>query len=180
MCFIITLADSSFIIIDGGSGDSSETCYKFMKSQNKRPDGKIIVRAWYLTHEHSDHFTMTSAFLKKYGQEVVVEEFWCNPATIDYTHYADNRNVLWEESYETYKGYVNGDFKWMTLHTGMEFYVANLKFEVLYTEEDIFPRRCYSFNDCILIMKMTDMISGQTVLWTGDLLKRGCEIISNT
>ena len=179
MCFIITLADSSFIIIDGGSSDTASTCYNFMKSQNKRPDGKIIVRAWYLTHEHSDHFTMTSAFLKKYGQEVVIEEFWCNPATVDYTHYGDNRNVMWEESFDTYKGYINNDYKWITLHTGMEFYVANLKFEVLFTEEDIFPRRCYSYNDCDLILKMTDTIGGQTVLWTGDLMVRGCEIITN-
>lgn len=179
MCYAITLADSSFIIIDGGSGDSAETFYKFLQSQNKRPDGKIIIRAWYLTHEHSDHYTMTKAFLKKYGKKVTIEEFWCNPVTVDYSHYGDNRNVMWEESYKTYKDYINGDFKWMTLHTGMEFYVANLKFEVLFTEEDIFPRRCYSFNDCDLIMKMTETISGQTVLWTGDLVRRGCEIITN-
>jgi hypothetical protein len=179
MCYAITLADSSFIIVDGGSGDSADTFYAFLKSQNKRHDGKIIIRAWYLTHEHSDHYTMTNAFLKRYGKQVTIEEFWCNPATVDYTHYVDNRNVMWEESYETYKSYVNGDFKWITLHTGMKFHVANLLFEVLYTEEDIFPRRCKSFNDCILLLKMTDTISGTTMLWTGDLLKNGCQILAN-
>lgn len=179
MCFVITLADGSFIVVDSGTSNTSDRFYQLLKDLNKRPDGKIIIKAWYLTHEHSDHFLMFSKFMTKYGKDVTIEEFWCNPATIDFTHYGDNRNVMWVASYPEYKNYVNGDFEWKTLHTGMEFYAANMKFEVLYTEEDLFPQRCYSYNDNILIMKMTDMLSGQTMLWTGDLLVRGCKTLAN-
>lgn len=180
MCFVITLEDGSFIVIDSGTTNTADTFYKFLQSLNKRPDGKILIRAWYLTHEHSDHFYMFQHFMKKYGKSVTIEEFWCNNSSFDYPYYGDNRNVMWDECYEEYRGYVNGDFKWITLHTGMEFYAANMKFEVLYTEEDIFPRRTLSYNDMILVMKMTDTTSGQTVLWLGDLMKVGCEtLLSN-
>ena len=179
MCFVVTLEDGSFIVIDSGTSNTASSFYQFLQSLNKRNDGKIVIRAWYLTHEHSDHFYMFQHFMKQYGSKVTVEEFWCNPATVDYTHYGDNRNVMWDECYDEYKKYVEGDFKWITLHTGMEFYMANMKFEVLYTEEDIFPRRTLSYNDMILVMKMTDTSSGQTTLWLGDLMKVGCQVLTN-
>ena len=71
MCYIITLEDGRFIIIDGGYGDylageikkeprDSEIIYNYLKYNNKR-DGGITVAAWIFTHPHADHY---SAFIK--------------------------------------------------------------------------------------------------------------------
>ena len=182
MCYVITLEDGSFIVVDSGLNDDDKTLhhefFELLKSLNKRPDGNIVIKAWYLTHEHSDHYQMFSAFLQTYGKKVTLEEFWCNTSTKDFTHNGANGNITWEKNHTKYTGYVNGDFEWITIHTGMEFYAANMKFEVLYTEEDLFPKVCRSYNNCILIMKMTDTRSGQTMLWMGDLLLDGCETLA--
>ena len=54
MCYVITLEDGSFIVVDSGTqnnqGNMHDEFYALLKSLNKRPDGKIIIRAWYLTH----------------------------------------------------------------------------------------------------------------------------------
>ena len=183
MCYVITLEDGSFIVIDGGTnndaGNMQKEFYQLLKDLNKRPDGKIVIKAWYVTHEHGDHTGMFRAFMKDYGKQVTIEELWCNPTSTDYTYFGDNGGFgNLEKNYKTYKNQVNGDFTWITLHTGMEFYAANMKFEVLYTEEDFFPRTLKSGNDTCLVMKMTDLRSGQVTLWMGDTLLRGCKTIS--
>lgn len=182
MCFVITLEDGSFILVDSGTNNDDKTLhhdlYELLKDLNKRPDGKIVIKAWYLTHEHGDHYYMFSDFIKEYGKKVTIEEFWCNPVTTDFAYNGSISTIAWEKNYTKNKGYINGDFKWINLHTGMEFYAANMKFEVLYTEEDLFPKVCQSYNNCILILKMTDIRSGQTMLFMGDLLKVGCETLA--
>ncbi|MBQ8333262.1 MAG: MBL fold metallo-hydrolase [Clostridia bacterium] len=182
MCYVITLEDGSFIVVDSGTENDDKSAYiefyNLLKHLNKRPDGQIVIRAWYLTHEHSDHYQMFAKFMQEYGKKVTIQEFWCNTSTKDFTYNGANGNITWEKSYSKYANYVNGDFKWINLHTGMEFYAGNMKFEVLYTEEDLFPKVCRSYNNCILIMKMTDTTSGQTMLWMGDLLLDGCETLA--
>ena len=183
MCYVITLEDGSFIVVDSGTnndaGNMQKEFYNLLKSLNKRPDGKIIIKAWYITHEHGDHTQAFRAFMRDYGKYVVIEELWCNPASSDYSYHGDSSAFgTAEKNYDTYKSQVNGDLKWINLHTGMEFYAANMKFEVLYTEEDFFPRTLYSGNDTCLVMKMTDMRSGTTMMWLGDTLLRGSNVLS--
>ena len=182
MCYVITLEDGSFIVVDSGTQNKNDTSheefYKLLQDLNKRPDGKIVIRAWYLTHEHSDHYNMFASFLKTYGKQITIDEFWCNPSTYAYTYNGANGNITWEKSHSKYRGYVNGDFKWITFHTGMEFYAGDLKFEPLYTEEDLFPEICRSYNNACTIMKMTDTKSGQTMIFMGDLLYDSCEILA--
>ena len=172
MGYIITLEDSSFIVIDGGLSNTANTSrdelYELLKHLNKRPDGKIIVRAWFLTHEHNDHYTTFSRFMQKYGKEITVEEFWNNPYTSEYAYHSKNGTITKESNYNKYKGYVNGDFTWITFHTGMVFYAGSVKFEVLYTEEDLFPTLCKNTNNASTVMKMTDTRSGNTFLWLAD------------
>ena len=179
---VITLEDGSFIVVDSGDQDDKATLhhdlFNLLKHLNKRPDGKIVIKAWYLTHEHGDHYGVFAPFLKEYGKQITLEEFWCNPSTSLYTYNGANGTITWEKNYSKYRTYVNGDFEWINFHTGMEFYAANMKFEILYTEEDLFPRVCRSYNNSCTIVKMTDTRNGQTMLIMGDLLYDGCEVLA--
>ena len=52
---LFTLADGSFILVDGGHQTyDAEQVYRAMKYLNERPDGKIVIAAWILTHDHRD------------------------------------------------------------------------------------------------------------------------------
>jgi hypothetical protein len=106
--------------------------------------------------------------------------------------------MIWEDCYEPYKNYVNGEFKWITLHTGMKFYVANMQFEVLFTDEDLsaytYNENYYYFpedntgahrifqgsNDICVVTKMTDLTSGQKTLWLGDLKQGSAKLVAET
>ena len=59
-----------------------------------------------------------------------------------------------------------GDTKIYTPHTGQEFYVKDIKFEVLGTYEDLYPETYNNPNDTCLVTRMT--ICGQTIMWAGD------------
>ena len=180
MGYVITLEDGSFIVIDGGlqndRGNMQIEFYNLLKHLNKRPDGKIVIAAWYLTHEHGDHYQMFCDFMQDYGKQVTIEELWCNPTSKQYTYNSDSSTRMIEANYSKFKSWVNGDFKWITMHTGMKFYVRNLEIEVLYTEEDLFPQVCRSFNNTDLILKMNSR--GCTMLWLGDLLEAGANTLA--
>ena len=56
----------------------------------------------------------------------------------------------------------------------MKFYVRNAEFEVLCTNDDVFPLRIARDNDTTTVTRMT--LGGETVMWLGD----GQDLVSNT
>ena len=81
MCYVITLEDGSFIVFDGGGSNGNKDhirLYNLLNKLNKRPDGKIVIAAWILTHEHWDHFMVFYNFCNTYGRQVTVEQFIAN------------------------------------------------------------------------------------------------------
>ena len=94
MSYIITLADGSFILIDGGPRqrdqhftkalvdgewvdaprDEEHDCDKLYRLLCERtPAGqKPVVAAWFITHGHSDHTDLAGDFLRKYKDKGVV------------------------------------------------------------------------------------------------------------
>ena len=179
MCYILTLEDGSFVIIDGGqvrvAGGQPKTydylrLYTLLCELNKRPDGEIVVSAWLMTHEHADHFNVFYWFCRfchDFGKKVTIKRY-CDCSCSDAVSFnAKNPD------YPTTRGRLAkarewiGGFDTVTLHTGDRFSFGELDFEILYTVDDLFPQRLHYFNDSSFVARMT--YRGQTTMWLGDI-----------
>lgn len=176
MCYIITLEDGSFVIFDGGHvrvvNGYPKTydyvrLYTLLKELNKRPDGKIVISAWFMTHEHADHFNVFYWFCKEYGDKVTLKGYCACPCSdavaynsVNPEHHTVNGQLT--EALEKM-----GGASIVTLQSGDVFTLGGVKFEILYTVDDLCPKRLRYFNDASFVCKMT--YEGQSVLWLGDI-----------
>ena len=181
--YIITLADGSFIIYDGGLGKGGtvdldntwavlNALYKeAFNGQEPTSANPIHVRAWILSHEHGDHSTVFTQFLTSYGKNPAfrLDNFLFNG--ISETERVNSNNPgsgIYGKHMTTLKNKVNGGFDHIKMHTGQTFYFANMKMEILYTHEDSYPKRLEYFNNSSTIFRTTFMDTGETMIWLGD------------
>jgi beta-lactamase superfamily II metal-dependent hydrolase len=169
MGYVITLEDGRFIIIDGGyadqkNGESDATIlYNFLKDNNKRPDGKIVIAAWIFSHSHGDHYGAFQSFTARYAKQAQVQYFIYN--TYSSSMYPDFNTFL-EQTLPTYIPQYYTGAKIIKPHTGQVLKFCNVEFEVMYTHE-IFPANTMKWlNDASLVLRMN--VNGQKVLFTGD------------
>jgi len=174
MSYFIRLCDNSFIIIDGGVSDPGgiecQKLYDLLREQ--APEGKMVIAAWIMTHCHGDHIGLFSDFLIKYHDELQVEQLIYHfprtdemavrePYMLDDSHF---RYYSFMKAKETYLA----DVPAIKPHTGNRFYIRNAVFEVLGTQEDLYPRNVskYGINASTTILRMD--IGGQITMWLGD------------
>jgi len=169
MSYIITLEDNSFFIIDGGRTINTDHLYEELVSLNKRADGKIVIAAWLITHSHGDHYEAFVEFAVKYASKVTLESVIvntpnsaCASLSNDYNSYNSDGTTL--PNYVT--SYYGDNVNFYIPHTGQVFYVRNMKVEILYTYEDIFPEKIVDFNSTGIVTRMT--LEGQTLLFLAD------------
>ncbi len=176
LCHFITLEDGSFIVYDGGGNSNSdyERIYETLKKLNKRTDGKIVIAAWILTHEHWDHYTNFSTFCKNYSNKIKLEGMYCNTPSGSFAYNGYNPNYYMTQDFDNMSSTLGGVKKYI-VHTGMKFYIRNACIEVLYTQEDLYPTKLYYFNDCTLVTRVT--IDGQTITYLGDVRYEGSDIM---
>lgn len=177
LCLIFTLADGSFIVYDGGYTMDAEQLWKALKARNRRPDGKIVIAAWFLTHDHGDH---TGAFAtlseSKHAGEITLENVvyrlcpdlymwrsrfdpyhWDCPPALDYA----------PERMEAIVAAYGGQTRLLYPHMGQKLYIRNAVVEVLSAGcEDLQPVLMDNYNDTSLMTRV--MLGGQTVLVLGD------------
>lgn len=170
--FVIRLTDGRFVVIDGGTETSAEVTklYNYLSENNARKDG-IVIAAWILTHPHNDHFRLFKAFAAKYKGTVKLEK-------ILYNQFSNSMTNGFEESALTNAQNVHNKFipeiaanlncdTVIKVHTGQSFYLGNVKLEILFTHEDLYPYVMENGNDSSLVMKVT--VEGKTFLMTGDI-----------
>ena len=106
MCYIVKLADGSFIVIDGGYAaaynagdekysDDAINVYNKLVELNGGADG-MHIRAWLITHSHGDHYRTFRYFANYYAQNVELDTLLCSPIAA---------------GVEGYDGYLNGAVK---------------------------------------------------------------------
>ncbi|MBO5203885.1 MAG: MBL fold metallo-hydrolase [Clostridia bacterium] len=180
MGYIITLEDGSFIMIDSGSTTSSSASaagkenldhvrmWNLLNKLNKRKDGKIIIRAWIITHCHADHIQVFEKFCKNYGSKVTIEKYYecVVPKSVCYNGKNPDYRVI-NGNVDKANGYVTDGFDMVMLHTGMHFSMYGAEFDILYTVEDLYPTRLDYFNNASTTFKLT--AGGTSVLITGDI-----------
>lgn len=165
MGYIVTLEDGSYFIVDGGYKDDADSLYSFLSKNNKRPDGKIVIAAWLITHSHNDHYSCFDRFAQRYGGKVNLEYLLFNhfsasagPTDGDYSDYLLT-------GYKLALAYFPG-VKVIKPHTGYRIPIRNAVLEVLYTHEDLYPKTLEKLNNASLVSRLE--IAGQTIMFLAD------------
>ena len=183
---VITLADGSFILIDGGRnyGGAGEVnnLWNILSEMHKRAHGSypsaakpIHIRAWIITHEHGDHHNLIQNFIKKYGANTALkfDYLLANFGSMTQLREAGGTFTL-RNNMKTYQQTVRNGFEFVEVNTGQVLYFANCKVEILTTVDDKYPWRCNEQNNASLIVRTTLYESDGTnshqvsSLWLGD------------
>ncbi|MBP9989746.1 MAG: hypothetical protein KBT46_09655 [Ruminococcus sp.] len=156
MCLLVQCSDYSFFVVDSGHYDQyndNDRIHKFMRERT--PQGqKIIIAGWLLTHAHSDHICKFIDFLKYNCDDVIVEGVYSNllPFEYDEPRWGNEERLL---SAKLFRFLDRIDIPKYKIHSGETFYIRNLKFDVLGTHEDIYPKHISDFNDSSCVVMMT-------------------------
>ncbi len=174
--FIITLEDGSFIIHDGGAdaGKDKAELYSLLTRLNKRKDGKIVIAAWILSHEHWDHYKNFYDFCNTYSSTVVLEQVLYNVARTTINYNSNNPGSYIANG--SLKGLsITTKCKLVKFHTGQTAQIRNLKIECVYTQEDIYPQKLHTFNNSSMVTRFS--IDGQRFTILGDIQDQASDIM---
>ncbi|MBQ9112025.1 MAG: MBL fold metallo-hydrolase [Clostridia bacterium] len=189
MGYIVTLEDGSFLMIDSGSFTSSSASaagkenkdhiriWNLLNKLNKREDGKIIIRGWFITHCHADHIRVFEEFCKTYGSKVTIEKYYecVVPESIAYNSKNPDFHVI-DGRVDRYLGYVSNKCEKVTLHTGMQMDMYGVELEVLFTVEDIYPQTLHYYNNASSVFRLK--ANGIVSLFLGDACDVSSDIMS--
>ncbi len=172
------MSDNSLYIIDGGGanqmGDRScDELYQFLRKVTGVAEGqRMTINTWHISHPHTDHITGFTRFIKKYHKEFEL------------------LNILYNFDIEsTSRSYLQTvaklfpQVKYYKPHTGDQYTVSGVTFDVLYTTEDRYQPNssnklilndtsCIAYtheNNTSMVVQVN--MDGKKVLLTGDLQK---------
>ena len=173
MSYVIRVADGRFVIIDGGYPTEKEgdDLVSFLQEHNTH-DGKPVVAAWFITHPHEDHFGAMQAVSRRHADEIKVEAFYYNFPT-NGTGYALSPIPRWMK---VDMGRFEGAVRCDKVHTGTTVWVADAKFDILFTHEDLYPLVSNNQNDTSLVIRMT--LGGQRVMFLSDIMETACKAMT--
>ena len=171
MCYVVRLADGSFIVVDGGFAleGYEERIYNVLKKQAPDPD-HIVIAAWVITHAHDDHVDVFENFFKAYADVVTVERFICNMPSWD------QLTNIWEPEWvriDRVRALLDEyfpDVPVIKAHPGQEFYIRNAKIDILYTI-DIYDSLLDDYNNTSVVFKLE--AEGTKMIFMGDYDDKG-------
>lgn len=165
MGYIMTLADGSYVLIDGGldRGDDQESLYRYLVTNNKRTDGKIVIAAWIFTHDHPDHVALFIKFTNQYASNVTVEQLVYNfPQAYEGP---GDIGVLQTQFLASLTKYPEA--KVITAHAGQRMIIRNIEVEFLFAHEMLSPYFVEQSNNSCLVFRVK--AEGQTIIFLGDI-----------
>ena len=141
MCYIIKLADGSFIIYDGGYAgeyvtdgvhkDDSKNVYNTLVKLNGGEEN-IHVRAWLITHSHGDHYQVFKYFASNYANKIKLDTVLCSPVASGVTNY--DRYLT--DTVKTDAAKFGADVAYV--RTGMSLQFVDVTLEILVTPEQVY------------------------------------------
>ena len=184
-CEIFTLADGSFIIVDGGNSADAEQIYRTLSYMNERPDGKIVIAGWFLTHAHGDHTgALGTLASSEWADEITIEQIILNHVATSYRYRSTGKlSYRWENAYSAEFAAIESiipkfaqgeDYQLVIPHMGQILHFRNAEVEMLTVgDEDMFPILFTNDNAQSLVFRVTFpgvTIDGadQSVLILGD------------
>ena len=176
---IFTNPDGSYVIADGGWGKSADQLYNYLKDNNKRKDGRIVIRAWVVSHPHEDHWGNFVQFAKSHASKVTLEYVvtQLNQQYCDRNAQVYDGSKLIREAAAKFEG-----AKLLTPHTGQVMYFGELEAEFLATFETLLNKNTFKKylvgqvdgNESSLVFR-GKYATGKTVLFTGDIQTNACQ-----
>ncbi len=174
MFYVIRLADSRLILIDGGwrsqaTEKSVPEALKFLYEVSGTPEGeKIKVAAVIITHPHGDHKQFVDDLIRDFGDHLDVERFCYNIAS--FQNIGGHNPTYPAFGAMLSEKYPNALF--LKPHTGQSFMLGDMKIDVLFTHEDMVlaDRAILPLKECnntTVVMKFT--IHGKTFMLLGDI-----------
>ena len=169
MGYVVMLEDGRFVVFDGGSNNENNKNLNaahlwdalaglYQKANGKAPSASdpIQIAAWIITHSHSDHYQVFDQFLAQYAKDntVKLEYLLGNFPSEIATYNAGGRSMHMTNAARDIASKAPG-CKYVRIHTGETYYFANLKIDVLYTQEDGNPLRYDIFNDTSVSLRFT-------------------------
>ena len=143
MGYVIRLSDGSFLVIDGGNDTASEELLDTLRDQTL--NNQIHIRAWMITHSHSDHYgafheisAKRQAYEEEFGIKITLDTMMIAPI-----HDNDAIPVEPEEGYYLSQTIHEDMEAWQEaslcyVHTGMRFDYGQTHLDILFTGNDLF------------------------------------------
>ena len=178
---VIQLEDGSFVLIDGGRGNTnyqedSTALWNFLSS--KAPAGEKPRITWLVTHIHTDHRALFQKFIPTYKDKINLELLvWNMP---DFNEIHANYAPDWQEGdnkpASNYAAPVNTLTELVktnfpntpiyTCHSGEKLYLPGCEIEILTCHEDYYLNNFRWINDTSLACRVT--MQGKTMMVFGD------------
>ncbi len=169
MRYVLQLENGDFFLVDGGyfTPGEEDRLYRFLLEH--APDGKPTIAGWFFSHAHQDHVGTFINFTKKYASILRAQTLFYNIQPIDFSQvtgdWKSSDLATVQEFYRVVDAYYPQEAIHI-LHTGEQLDCGGLHFEVLYTQEDLYPAETW-FNDYSAVIRME--VKGQRLLWLGDI-----------
>ena len=165
MCYIIKLADGSFMVFDGGDQKCVDL---FINTIDSLADDKenITIAAWVITHLHNDHAYMLRDLPSRadFMERVTVERFiWNRPSKIQMAN-VDDKSENDELLYQSMKSFKGAAV--YTAYAGQIYRIRNAVYTVYSTTEMLEPFVMGSYNDSCVVGLLE--IDGRRMFFPGD------------
>ncbi len=188
MVYVIKLADNSVFVLDGGGYQQFDQAQidgfmKFLRNITGTKDGeKVKISGWYMSHGHQDHMAGFLLFVKKYHENLDFDRIFFNfPSPNSPTSILAGGKSTYSKLITYINKYIKDDgVKYMKLHTGQIFSLADIKINVIYTHEDIVSAQtgmsevAGDYNNSSSVIKIT--VDGKEFLFLGDVNKPAMEV----
>ena len=174
MLYIIRLCDNSLFMMDGGfllqwNEEAIEGLWQFLRRiTGTGEEGNVRISCWYFTHTHADHIDGCVKLLNRHHEQIVLERLMFNfPLYSALGGYEPSAYYLRQQAAQWYP-----KVRWLKLHTGQKFFLADMEIEVFYTQEDaVLPENITQFpmrdGNCMsAVIKLT--VNGKTAMLLGD------------
>lgn len=177
MSYVFHLQDGRFFILDGGyfTPGEEERLYAFLRARSN--GAAPVIAAWFFSHAHQDHVGCFINFMHSYRSQVTLQRLIYNFQPVDFSgidgDWKSSDPATVKEFYRTVEQCCAA-VPILTPRTGDVFEVGEITIEVLYTQEDLYPKQA-SFNDYSTVI-MTEAY-GQKILWLGDIYKKASRIL---
>lgn len=135
---VIRMPDNSLFINDGGDIEqwSDEVCADFLdfcrKITGTAEGEKVVINTWFISHAHTDHYLGLPRFIDKFHDAIDIKNVMYN---FDDERLDTTRDVT--PYLQMVKAYFP-NVKYYKPHTGDQFTICGIEFDVLYSQEERF------------------------------------------
>ena len=178
MGYLIRLEDGTFAVVDGGNAlaNNAKNLYDLMVEQKPEGVEEIVIRAWIVTHGHSDHYGVYNLFAKSYKDKVTVETLVGNDPP-EYIHEkcdTPGHKFVYAQKASAFSG-----CKYIKAHTGQQLFLPGFTVTILQTHEDIFPEGpLVKFNsNASMVLDGVVAADGTRIMWLADIEGEGATVL---